>query len=70
MAIERGMQVEVTTALGERVPMRALGAPQQGRDFEVIWVATVREYDRAVATASEPDGIPWPVEAVRELQPQ
>lgn len=67
MAIELGARVEVTTALGERVQMRALGGPEKGHDFEVVWVTTEADYEAAEESGAEPDGIPWPVESVRVL---
>jgi hypothetical protein len=69
MAIEPGALVEVTTALGERVLMRATSGPERGRDFEVVWVTTEVEFDLARDSGEEPDGIPWPVESLRVLDP-
>lgn len=65
MAIEAGARVEVTTALGEQVVMRALSGPERGHDFEVVWVATEAEYE----VSEQPDGIPWPADALRMLEP-
>jgi hypothetical protein len=67
MAITRGDVVQVTTAGGQVIPMRALGQPVRGRDFPVLWVSTEAEWGRAHAADEEPDGIPWPVESVHEL---
>jgi hypothetical protein len=67
MAIERGDQVRATTAGGNTVLMRALGAPRPGRDFEVVWVATEDEWTRAQADGDEPDGLPWPTSAIETL---
>lgn len=69
MMIHVGDRVEVTTADGEQVVMRALRAPEQGRDFPVLWVATEAEYERAERAGDEPDGLPWPLNALRELEP-
>jgi len=69
MAIAQGTLVEVTTALGERVLMRALSGPEKGRDFEVVWVTTEAEFDATRESGEEPDGIPWPVESLRVLDP-
>jgi hypothetical protein len=66
MAITTGSRVEVVTALGERVQMRALSGPERGRDFEVVWVATEEDYDKS---GDQAEGIPWPVEAVAVLEP-
>ena len=68
MAIQPGTRVEVITALGERVVMRALHGPEQGHDFEVVWVATEKEYEEATRVGREPDGLPWPAESVRVLE--
>lgn len=65
MSIEPGVLVEATTASGEVVRMRAIGAPTQGRDFPVVWVCTEDEYEQALTMAREPDGLPWPLEAVQ-----
>lgn len=71
MAIQRGSRVEVRTATGELVTMRALGGPSQGRDFAVVWVCleddwvAASDYDGLV----DVPGIPWPAEFVSELQP-
>lgn len=67
MAIGKGDLVHVTTATGETISMRALGAPNSGYSFPVVWVATEEEWARAQDAGSEPDGIPWPTEAVLEL---
>jgi hypothetical protein len=66
--ISVGDRVEVTTADDEKMIMRALGAPTQGRDFPVLWVSTEDEYERAQRDGDEPDGLPWPLSALRELQ--
>lgn len=67
MAITRGDVVEATTAGGEQVRMRALGAPTQGYDFPVLWVCTEQEWRRAQVANDEPDGLPWPITAISEL---
>jgi len=69
MTIERGAVVEVTTASGEHVRMRALGKPIRGRDFPVLWVCTEEEFNRAETAADEADGLPWPLSALRVLEP-
>jgi len=48
--------------------MRALGRPQRGRDFPVLWVCTEDEYALASETDHEADGLPWPLDAVSELE--
>jgi hypothetical protein len=69
MAIAYGTQVEVVTALGEKVVMRALSGPEPGHDFEVVWVATEAEFAESERTEQDPDGIPWPSSALRVLEP-
>lgn len=66
MQISEGALVEVVTASGTTVRMRALGGPARGRDFPVVWVCTEAEYD---AQGEDPDGvgIPWPLDAVRDV---
>jgi len=48
--------------------MRATSAPTRGRDFPVVWVCTVKEYEDAQAHGDQVDGVPWPLNAVRELE--
>lgn len=69
MAITRGDAIRATTASGIQVNMRALGEPERGHSFEVLWVATEDEWDRAQRDGDEPDGLPWPTSAVEELTP-
>ena len=64
MAIEPGTLLEATTATGDTVLLRAIHRPEKGRDFPVVWVCTQEEYERAQASGDEPDGIPWPLDAV------
>ncbi len=66
MNITRGDHVQATTASGETITMRALGSPEPGYTFEVLWVATEDEWDRAEAAGTEPDGLPWPTDAIRQ----
>jgi hypothetical protein len=65
MTIEPGMVLEARTAGGEEIQVRALGRPMKGRDFPIVWVCTEEEYQRAQESASEADGIPWPLDAIR-----
>jgi hypothetical protein len=68
MEIRRGDVVQAKTAGGDVIRMRALGAPQQGHDFPVVWVCTEGEWNRADAAGDEPDGLPWPLTAIAELE--
>lgn len=65
MSYQRGDLVTVRTAGGEHVPMRALGPTRRGRDFLVLWVATEAEWERSQRDGDEPDGLPWPSDAVQ-----
>ncbi|WP_157185953.1 hypothetical protein [Mycobacterium canetti] len=67
MKIERGDLIDATTASSGVVRMRALGRPIQGRDFPVVWVCTDNEWERANAAGDDPDGLPWPLDAVHQL---
>lgn len=66
MAIERGDVLHATTASGSEIRMRALGSPQRGADFPVVWVCTEDEWARSEREGDEADGLPWPVSAIRE----
>ena len=68
MTIERGTPVEVTTAAGSHVRMIALGPRSQGRDFPVVWVCTEGEMNDAQREGREPQGLPWPADALRVLE--
>jgi hypothetical protein len=69
MTIERGTIVEATTARGNVVQLRALGGPVRGFDFPVVWVCTEEEYRRSTEANDEPDGLPWPLDALGEPHP-
>jgi hypothetical protein len=68
MDIQPGILLEATTATGEHVHLRAISAAVQGRDFAVVWVCSDQEYERALSAGDDPDGIPWPLDAVRVLE--
>lgn len=70
MDLTPGTTVEATTASGKLVRMVVLRAPEQGRDFPVVWLATPEEYERALSAQTEPEGLPWPLDDVRELARQ
>lgn len=67
MKIQPGDLVDATTASGTIIRMRAIGKPMQGHDFPIVWLCTEAEWNRAVSANDDPDGIPWPLDAVREL---
>jgi hypothetical protein len=67
MEIRAGDHVEVVNARGERTERVALTGVIRGRDFPVIRVCTVEEYDAAQREGRDPDGVPWPVEDVHPL---
>jgi len=50
--------------------MRALGPPEQGYDFRVVWVCTQEEYGRPLRSEEEPTGIPWPYSAILRVLEQ
>lgn len=62
------MVLKVTTASGVQVQMRALGAPEKGRDFPIVWVCTEADYDAALS-GDESVRIPWPLDAIVEAVP-
>jgi hypothetical protein len=64
--IQPGSEVEVTTSSGERVPMRALGGPSEGRDFLVVRVCTESDWQ---AGRGEAEAIPWPAQYVHSGGP-
>jgi hypothetical protein len=65
MDIQAGTMLECETADGSPAVMRALGPPEQGRDFRVVWVCTPEEYS---PSGVQPEGVPWPYSAVRVLE--
>jgi hypothetical protein len=62
--IEFGTPLSATTASGAKVMMRAIGTPEPGRDFPVVWVSTEEEFERAVREGDQPDALPWPLKAI------
>jgi hypothetical protein len=68
MEIQAGTLLDCVTADGGHIIMQALGPVLQGLDFPVVWVATPEEYQRALDTGDEADGIPWPYSAVQLLE--
>lgn len=69
MEITSGALLEARTASGSIVRVRAIREPERGRDFPVVWVCTEAEYERAEALGEEPDALPWPLDAVTQLEP-
>lgn len=67
-AIQRGSLVEATTANNEVIRMIAISGPIRGRDFPVVWVCTEGEWAEALEANEEPDGLPWPMTAIRILE--
>lgn len=68
MEIEPGGRVEVVNARGERHERVAVTGVIQGRDFPVIRVTTVEEYEAAARDQRDPDSVAWPMEDVSPLQ--
>ena len=69
MEIREGTMLNVTTASGEAVVMCALGRPTKGRDFPVVWVCSPEAYNEVRDNGTDPDGIPWPLDAVSVPEP-
>jgi hypothetical protein len=67
MEISAGDHVEVVNARGERSERIALTGIIPGRDFPVIRVCSLAEYDDAARESREPVGVPWPMEDVYPL---
>lgn len=65
MRLHRGTRVQVRNAFDEVVTMVALGEPEAGQDFPVLWVCSEDEY----LASDEPDGIAWPLDAVQTMEP-
>jgi hypothetical protein len=63
--IKGGDLVTAIDAEGEELPRRALGGPEQGGNFEVIWVCREEEWHAAQREGRYPDGVPWPAEDVK-----
>jgi hypothetical protein len=64
MSIAAGTEVEVRTALDERLPRIATTDVVRGSDFPVVWVCDPAEWAAARAEGREPDADPWPEEDV------
>ncbi|MCA1695853.1 MAG: hypothetical protein LC749_14595 [Actinobacteria bacterium] len=69
MTTERGQRVTVVDAFGRELPKIALGSPELGEDFAVIWVSRPEEWEAAQREGREPDAVPWPIEDVTVLEP-
>jgi hypothetical protein len=67
MSITRGDVLEVETAMGTTVQMRALGAPGPGEDFAVVWVSTEEAWQSVLEGSEDAGGLPWPVSAVHRV---
>jgi len=63
--IQRGDLVIAVDAEGDELPRRALGGPEDGTNFLVVWVCREEEWHAAQREGREPDGVPWPAEDVR-----
>jgi hypothetical protein len=57
--------VTAVDAEGEELPRRALGGPEMGQNFRVVWVCREEEWHAAMRDGRLPDGVPWPAEDVR-----
>jgi len=66
--IQYGTPIEITTAYGERLRMRALDQPTRGRDFPVVLICTDAEFEKSEHDGTEPDGQYWPLDDLRPLE--
>ena len=64
LSISPGDPVTILTALGERLPRRALTGVTTGSDFLVVWVCREEEWEAARRDSREPEGVPWPADDV------
>lgn len=65
--IRPGASVEVVTALGERVRMKALSEVVRGKDFLIVYVCDESTWAERESADPEIEGIPWPAEDVEVL---
>lgn len=65
MNITPGEHVSVVNARGERSIRVALTGVTAGRDFDVVWICNIDEYESAAREGREPEGVPWPAEDVQ-----
>lgn len=63
-AIQKGALVRVRAADNETLTKRALSSRVQGLDFPIVWVCSEAEWRRAMEEGREPQGVPWPADAV------
>lgn len=68
MEIQAGSHVEVINARGERTERVAVTPVVQGRDFPVVRVSMLDEYEAAVREERSPDSVAWPAEDVHPLE--
>lgn len=62
--IEPGSKVIARAAGGESLSRRAMTGVQAGSAFEVVWVCKESEWEAAAREGREPEGMPWPADAV------
>lgn len=65
--IRPGATVEVVTALGEKVRMKALSEVVRGKDFLIVYVCDESAWAEREPAGREIEGIPWPAEDVELL---
>ena len=63
--IHVGQVVIARTASERDLEKRAVTGVVMGRDFPVVWVSRLEEWDAAKREGREPDAVPWPAEDVR-----
>jgi hypothetical protein len=67
MDIQPGDRVEAVNARGERHERVAVTGVIQGRDFPIVRVTSVEEFDDATREGREPESVAWPMEDVHPL---
>lgn len=62
--IEPGDRVAARDIHGNLLPMRAMTAVMDGKDFPVVWVCHEDHWDPSLSGPNPARGIPWPAEDV------
>lgn len=62
-AIKKGDRVLARTAYGIKEPMVAMSGIERGKDFPVIWVCPLKDFQEDGPECND-HWIPWPVEDV------
>lgn len=65
--IQYGTPVEILTAYGDHMLMRALDKPVRPGKFPVVLICSEEEFERSEREGTEPDSQYWPLEDLRPL---